>query len=163
MALTYNEDLTAMFVQGFSEPVITKFVDGYYNGATDQGSTFINMSTFTPGQSQPTDAYWMSFQVTESFTFNDSILDGASKTKRLVVFVDFSIFWPEELSKKYLNTTIEPLLDSIFLNAAFRGSDGSEVYSQQDQPKDVTSVVRATGSNKWNRKDITYSFVVRYI
>tara|TARA_R110002153_G_scaffold53924_1_gene149944 strand:- start:347 stop:838 length:492 start_codon:yes stop_codon:yes gene_type:complete len=163
MALTYNEDLTALFVNGFSEDIVTNFVDGYYNGATDQGSTFINMSSFTPGQSQPTDAYWMSFAVTESFTLNDSILDGQNKQKRMLVFVDFSIFWPEELSKKYLNTVIEPTLDSIFLNVSYRSADGSEVYSQQDQPKDVTSITRATGTNKWNRKDITYFFVVKYI
>ena len=163
MALTYQEDLTQRFVENFSESIVCHFPDGYFNGALDLGSCYMDMSVFSQVPSQPTDNYFMKMTISESFTFNDSILDGVTKNKRVLVFLDFSIFWPIEKSKKLLTETIEPALDALFVNYKYRGTDLSDVYSQQDAPKDVVRIVRATGDNKWNEKTIRYPFVVRYI
>ena len=161
--LTYQSDLTQRFVENFSQNIICHFPDGYYNGATDLGSSYINMSSFSQESDQPSNDYFMSLVITEALTFNDSITDGQSKHKRLLVFVDFTIYWPLDKSKKRLNNEIEPALDALFVNYQYRGDDGFEAYSQQDVPKDVVRVTRAEGSNKWNSKTIRYPFIVRYV
>jgi len=160
---TFKKDLTQLFVEGFSEPYICHFPDGYHNGALDIGASYFDMNSFTETPSQPTDDYWIRMLVTEALTFNSSITDGVNKHKRTLVFVDFSVYWPNSKSSKAVETIIEPALDLIYLNKTLRGSDNSEIYSQQDSPKDIVRVMRASGSNKWNEKTIRYPFVVRYI
>jgi hypothetical protein len=160
--MSYHEYLTSRFVENFSQDIDVYFPDGYYSGSTDLGSTFINMSSMMPSMDQPND-YFMRFSITEAVTFNDTISDGQQQTKRLLVFVEADIIWPQEKSKKRLIKEIEPALDSIFLNLKFRGADGSEIYNQQDMPKDVASVKRASGDSKLNEKRIMYPFVVRYL
>lgn len=160
--MSYQEYLTKRFVENFDQDIDVYFPDGYYNGATDLGSTFINMSTMIPTQVQPND-YFMRFKVTETVTFNDSITDGAQQHKRALVFVDIDIVWPQEKSKKRLIQEIEPAIDALFLNYKFRGADGSDIFNQQDMPKDVASVTRASGDSKLNEKRIMYPFIVRYL
>lgn len=99
---TYHEDLTQRFVENFSQDIVCHFTDGYYNGSTDLGSSYLNMSTFDQVSDQPTSEYFMSISVSEGATLNASITDGSIKHKSVLAFVDFSIFWPVEKSKKHL-------------------------------------------------------------
>lgn len=67
------------------------------------------------------------------------------------------------MSRKRMQTEIEPALDALFLNYQYKSLDGSEVYAQQDAPKVINYTNRATGKNKLNERSIMYSFVVSYI
>lgn len=159
----YHNNLTQRFVENFTQDIICHFPDGYNNGTTDIGSSYFNMSTFDQVPSQPDNDYFMTLVITDSSTFNDSITDGSIKYKRSLAFVDFSILWPVSLSRKRLDTEIEPALDSLFMNYSYRAIDESELYSQQDSPKDIVRVKRAEGDDKWNSKTIRYPFVIRHI
>ncbi len=161
--MTYHKDITQKFVKGFTLDYVCHFPDGYVNGQTDIGASYLNMNTFSEVESQPSNEYWMRILVTDAITFNDSITDGVTKHKRVLVFADFSIFWPNSKSSNDLISLIEPTLDSIFLNLQFRGEDDSEIISVQEAPKDVVRFVRAQGENKWNEKTIRYPFEVRYV
>lgn len=161
--LTFQSDLTAVFVEGFSQDITCLFQDGYHNGATDFGSKFISMSDFKPTapNEQPTSGYWMRLRVDGGVVANDSITNGALKAKKMVVFVMLDIVWHEDESSKLFYETFEPALDSLYLNLRFRGADGSEIYNQQDVVKDG-SISRPTGGNPWTTASIVYPFVVRY-
>lgn len=163
MALTYQEDLTQALVDNFNQDIVCHFPDGYYQGVGDISNPYLNMSTFNQVPDQPVDEYFMTFMITEGFTFNSSISNGDLKQKRLVVFVDIDIYWPVDKTKKRLQQEIEPALDSIYMNLELRGADDSQIYSQQEAPKDIIMMKRASGDNKWNEKSIRYPFVVRYV
>lgn len=163
MALTYLEDLTNRFTQNFSQDIVCHFPDGFYLGATDLGSVYLNMNTMSAVPAQPTNDYWLRMKVTEGVTLNSSITDGTGQWKRSLIFVEFDILWPENLSRKRMQQTIEPAIDDLFLNYKYRSDDGSEVYAQQDAPKVINSITRATGMNKFNEKAIMYTFVVSHV
>jgi hypothetical protein len=162
---SFKKDLTAIFVENFSEDIIAYFADGYHNGPTDFGSSFIDMSDFTPTtpNEQPTEGSWMRISIDEGVVANDAITNGVIKAKRMIGFVQFDLLWHEDVSSKVIDETIEPALDLLYLNTSFRGSDGdSEIFNQQDVPKD-TIITRATGNNVWSKKELIYPFVLRYL
>ena len=165
MALSYQKDLQELYAQNFDSDVVTHFPDGLFYGALDLGAIYINLLTGVDQPDQPDagdDVYFVRFSVSDGVTFNDTIQDGVTQTKRLLTFVEVSVFFPETRSKKQLVDEIEPRLDEIFLNLKFRGSDDSEIFNQQDSPRLVTDVSRSGNGNPWNRKDIQYPFLVRY-
>lgn len=158
----FNSELTDLFFDNFDLDYVVHFPDGVYRGVIDEGAIFINMSTGASVADQPANDYWLRFYTTETITTNTTIQDGQNQLKQSVVVVTVEAYWPVSQSRKKLDTEIETKLDEIFLNKKFKGTSGFEYFNQQDFPKNVSNVIRASNGDVFNSKLIFYPFNVRH-
>lgn len=167
--LNYQEDLQEMLAVHFSTNNIDMpwhFPNGLFYGSFDIPNVYINFGTGQQLPDQPDagdNIYWGRFKIRETIVSNSTISDGITQKKRMVTFVDCTVYWPQTLTKKRLINEIEPALDAVFLNKKFISSDGkAELYSQQDIPKDTIDSMIATGGSQFNIKTIRYAYVVNF-
>lgn len=156
--MNLEQFLYKSFSDNFNENIVCWFYRGWFDGVNSLPPSYVNMSTDTTQEDQPT-SFFITAKAYRGNTANGTIGDPANKMRIGPIYFEVRLYTPRTESD-FAMIEMENILDVLFMYYEEKGSD-YYLFSDTENPKNK-SVTISGDQSQWNETTIRYNLRFRY-
>lgn len=146
------------FSDNFNEDIVCWFYRGWFDGINNLPPSYVNMSTDTTQEKQPTD-FFIAAAAFRGNTSNATIGEPSKKMRQAPIYFEVRMYTPRTESDLAM-ISLETIMDSLFMYFKEK-EDEYFIYSDTENPKNK-SITISGDQSQWNETTIRYNLVARY-